>query len=231
MSTWDIISEEASIVLVGNINPKIFHPEWFIRKGIVEEWDYTNDEIVNIPDLSKITFPGNRYLTVFLNKFILRSTLASENLGLKDLVTSTFATLRETPIDQMGMNYTSTIKISSTNHWSRFGIELAPKKCWQEALSYFNDLDAIKKGELGLWEMTMNLPRSDDLPGYIRPKIAVQPPSSNRTLLFSINNHVNIDESNAITMARILKDHWENSLFFAKSLISDIMDSQLKDAK
>ena len=40
MSNWEIISEEASIVLVGNMNPKIFHPEWFIRKGIVEEWDY-----------------------------------------------------------------------------------------------------------------------------------------------------------------------------------------------
>jgi hypothetical protein len=30
MSAWVKIGEEASIVLVGNFNPAIFHPEWFI---------------------------------------------------------------------------------------------------------------------------------------------------------------------------------------------------------
>ena len=54
MSNWEIISEEASIVLVGNMNPKIFHPEWFIGKGIVEEWDYSQDEFISLPDMSQM---------------------------------------------------------------------------------------------------------------------------------------------------------------------------------
>jgi hypothetical protein len=98
MSAWEIISEDASIVLVGNLNPKIFHPEWFIRKGIVEEWDYSNDEVVNLSDMSQMTLPGNRRVSVLLNKISLGSSLASEYLALKDFVTSTFSVLGETPI-------------------------------------------------------------------------------------------------------------------------------------
>ncbi len=64
MSDWEIIRNEANIILVGNFNPKIFHPEWFIGKGIVEEWDYKKDEVINVPDMSQMTLPGNRTVSV-----------------------------------------------------------------------------------------------------------------------------------------------------------------------
>lgn len=65
MNDWEIIREEASIVLVGSMNPKIFHPEWFIRNEIVEEWDYRQDEVVSLPDIAQVEFPNERKLTVF----------------------------------------------------------------------------------------------------------------------------------------------------------------------
>ena len=69
MKNLEILSEEASIVLVGNFNPKIFHPEWFIRKEIVGEWDYKNEQDINLPDMAQISLPSDRNITVFLNKF------------------------------------------------------------------------------------------------------------------------------------------------------------------
>lgn len=230
MSAWEIMSEEASIVLVGHFNPKIFHPEWFIRKDIIEEWDYSKDEVVNLADMSQIMLPGNRKLTVLLNQFSLRSSLASDYLALKDFVMSTFSILRETPIMQMGMNYTSVIKIQDKEKWMQFGSELASQKYWEQAVDYIESLDFEKQEKLGLWELTMNLPRPDEITGYIRPKIATIP-TSKQTLSFSINNHVEIDHSAAITMIKILEDNWEKSLNFAKNLISKMMDSQLRDTK
>ncbi len=229
MSKWEVISEEASIVLVGNMNPKIFHPEWFIRKEIVPEWDYAKEkeEVINLADMSKLTLPGDNLITVLLNQFSLRSPLASNHLALKDVITSTFTALADTPIMQMGMNYTSVIKIQKRDLWLQFGAELAPAKHWEQSIDYFEDLDDEKKEAVGLWELTMHLPRPDDIPGYIHPKISAVS-LTDHILSFSINSHVEIEESNALTMVKILEDNWDKSLDFAKKLTSNIMNSQLR---
>ncbi len=230
MSAWETISEEANIVLAGNFNPKIFHPEWFIRKGIVGEWDYSNDEVINLQDVSQITLPGNRKVVALLNQFSIRSFLASDFLALKDFIASTFSILRETPINQMGMNYSSIIKIANKDEWRQFGSELAPKKHWEDSLDYFTNLDKPRQEEIGLWELTMNLPRPDGFRGYIRPKIAVAS-QHEYTVSFGINNHVEIDQSSAIAMVSFLEDNWEKSLDLAKDITSKIMDSQLRGKK
>lgn len=234
MSDWEIINEEASIVLVGSFNPKIFHPEWFIRKGIVEEWDYSEDEIVNLSDMSKVTFSSERNLTVLLNQFSLRSLLSSDHIALKDFVANTFSFLRETPVIQMGMNYTSIIKIPDLENWKQFGRELAPLGPWQTAVDYLGELDQDRQESLGLWDLTMNLPRPDDFIGYIRPRIKSIGNAADRTLTFSINNHIEFaesDEPSAITMVKALEDNWEDSLSLAGDLIRKIMWSQLEKKK
>lgn len=231
MNHWEIISEEASIVLVGNMNPKIFHPEWFIRKEIVAEWDYSKDEIISLPDMSQMELPNERKITVFLNKFIVRSSLASEHFSISDLVVNTFTLLSETPILQMGMNFTSVVKFSDEDKWRQFGKELAPQQYWKQASNFIHLLDEEKQKTLGLWELIMNLPRPDSLKGFIRPKIAVLPEAGNYTLEFSVNNHVEIKDSNARTMTQILEENWENSLNLAKEITENILKSQLSEAK
>lgn len=230
MSNWEIISEEASIVLVGNMNPKIFHPEWFIRKGIVEEWDYNQDEFISLPDMAQMELPNDRKIVALLNQFSIRSSRASEYFSLKDLVMSTFTLLSETPILQMGMNHTSVIKIGNQDKWRQFGSQLAPQNYWKNAANFINSLEEDKQKELGLWELTMNLPRPDGLKGFVRPKIAVLQLGAN-TLTFSINNHVEIESSSAATMNQILGENWDKSLSLAKEIISNIMESQLGTEK
>jgi hypothetical protein len=230
MSDWEIIREEASIVLIGSMNPKIFHPEWFIRKEIVEEWDYSQDEVVSLPDLAQIELPNERKLTVFLNKFSILTPLATEYQSIKDLVIHTFSLLSETPINQIGMNFNSVIKIPDEGKWIQFGRNLAPADCWRQAAAFIDGIDESKQKEFGLWDLTMNLPRPDDLEGYIRPKINVFPQAGRYTLQFSINNHVEVKDSNANSMIKVLESHWDQSLVFAEELTKNIMESQLSQA-
>lgn len=227
MSDWEIIRDEASIVLIGSMNPKIFHPEWFIRKEIVEEWDYSQDEIISLPDLAQVELPNERKLTVLLNKFSILSPLATEYQSIKDLVLHTFSLLSETPIIQIGMNFSSVIKIPDEDKWKQFGQKLAPQEYWKQAATFVSELDEQQLKTLGLWELTMNLPRPDDLEGYIRPKINVLPQAGPYTLQFSINNHVDLKDSNATSMIKVLEKHWDQSLSFAKQLTENIMESQL----
>lgn len=225
MKTWEILSEEASIVLVGNMNPKIFHPEWFIRKGIVGEWDYKNEQDINLPDMAQVVLPADRNITVFLNKFSITTSRSSEYLTLKDLVVSTFTLLSETPVLQLGMNFTSVIKINNLENWIKLGRELAPQSYWKNSASYINDLGDEKQSELGLWHISMNMPRPDNQSGFLRPEMVILPHAGPRVLAFSINNHIEVKDSSALTMTSILEESWDTSLALAKEITSNIMDS------
>jgi hypothetical protein len=234
MSAWKKIGEDASIVLVGNFNPSIFHPEWFIRHEIVPAWNYpgrshSGDEVAAVavlPDLAQVEFPDQRNLHVMLNKFTLRCTRASEYLTIKDIVTSTFDILQETPITQMGMNYQAVIQLADRDLWLKFGEQIAPKSPWLAAAPYINDLDKEKQSVLGLLEMTMQMPRPDDLKGYIRPTLRAVDLDS-RKLSISINNHVVIEDNNAATMIDHLNNQWEQALVFADDFVKATLTGQL----
>ncbi len=213
MSKWKKVREEAGVVLVGNFNPSIFQPEWFIRKGIVEEWDYTGNENITIPDLAKVEFTDDRKLSVLFNKFALMATRASEYQTLHDIVLNTFNILSETPVDQMGMNYSILVEIDSEK-WKDFGYHLAPKDPWIKHAEYVSGLDEVKQDIVGLIEITYNLPRPDGLLGHVRPSIKAID-ISKRIVSFSINSHVEIPDKSAIEMTKILDNSWDNSLSFA----------------
>ncbi len=232
MSDWETLSDEASIVVLGSFNPRIFHPEWFIRKGIIEEWDFSEDKtIVVVPDMAQLALPDQRDLLVLLNKYQLKSSMASNYSSLKDLVSSTFAILPETPVTSMGMNFHSIIKISDLDHWKSFGQKLAPRETWIGAIGYVNDLDDTKQLELGLWDMTMNIPRNDDLKGFMRARLNVEGSTKARTIRFSMNSHVELGDKGARMVPTVLKDRWDNSLEFAKDFTSKMMESGLGGMK
>ncbi|GBE09145.1 hypothetical protein BMS3Abin11_02276 [bacterium BMS3Abin11] len=235
MSAWEKIGEDASIVLVGSFNPSIFHPEWFIRHEILADWNYpgrrsSSDKpsVATMPDLAQVEFQNQRNLQVMLNKFTLGCARASEYLSLKDIAISTFGILQETPITQMGMNYTAVIQIADKDLWIKFGELMAPKEPWVAAAPYINDLDKEKQDALGLLEMTMQMPRPDDLKGFIRPTLKALDLVS-RTLSISINNHVVIEDNSAATMIDYLNGHWEIALDFADDFIKKALSSQLEE--
>ncbi len=228
---WEITGEQASIVLVGDINPKIFHPEWFIRKEIISEWDYRQDkDFLIAPDFARIGMPNECQLTVFPNKFSIHTSLASEYLTIKDIVINTFNRLNETPLNQLGMNLISTIKLTDKENWLQFGKKLAPQSGWIAALDYWDDLEEEKQLQLGLLDLTMNLPRPDNLNGFIRPRIMAKSSSGGEYILeFSINNHVDIETQSAVDAINIIKDKWEESIRIAQMIRNRVMAEQLEN--
>ncbi|MBN1379822.1 MAG: hypothetical protein JXA04_11375 [Gammaproteobacteria bacterium] len=233
MRAWEKIGEDANIVLVGNFNPSIFHPEWFIKRGIVPDWNYsghrsgTNEAAVAVlPDLAQIDFQDQKFLQVMLNKFTLRCSHASEFLSLKDIVSTAFSILKETPISQMGMNYQAVIRIADNDLWLKFGEVMAPKEPWLVAAPYINELDDGNKKRLGLWNLTMQMPRPDDLSGYIRPTVKVEN-SNARTLSISVNNHVEIADKSTATVIDYLERYWEQSLNLANEIVRNTLIDQL----
>lgn len=229
MKRWEVQEEEASIVLLGGFNPSIFHPEWFIRHGLTESWDYSESEVINIPDVSKIVFPSDRALEVLQGRFIYRTTIASNHIALKDLVISTFSILTHTPIKQLGLNYKVSIHIPDANDWYEFGLKLAPIDLWKKAAPYIEKLGSDKVKQLGLVGLKMALPRADDFEGRINVEIA-NVFQKDLTISFSVNSHISLSESDgsdAIMAVEVIEDNWEKTLKLAKVIVDSIMESHL----
>lgn len=141
-----------------------------------------------------------------------------------------FTLLSETPIEQIGMNYTANIKVNKPEGWVNLGKNIAPHEHWLQAADYINKLPKEKQEGFGLLSITMNLPRNDDYNGQIRPNLHVTSPV-NRELRFNINNHINIDSAKNTTVTDIINDCWEHSLTTGKELISNVLDLNLQDIK
>jgi len=220
---YKTISTQADIVLVGSFNPAIFHPEWFIRNKIIAEWNYTKDDLLFVPDITQVSLPSEQYLKVLLNQFSIKAMMPSDFLGLRDIVSSTFSLLKETPVHQIGLNYTSVLKLSDED-WKKFGKKLAPIEVWTNSAEYFSELDDKKKEQAGLCKLVINLPRNDELNGFIRSTLSVNS-FENREITFSINNHIEIEKKDVPQMLDILESHWEESLAFSKLYMDKILNA------
>lgn len=228
MSDWEIVQQEASIVVVGNFNPKIFHPEWFISKGIVPKWEYEQNEIVCVPDYANIDLPDGVNLQVFLGKLILRTNAQTGFRTLSDFIVNTFTNLSETPVAQIGMNFTSHIRILGKESWKKLGEKIVPQQPWIDASEFVDGLNEEERFKFGLWEIIMNLPRPDDLDGYIRAKLNVSN-NVNGVVEFALNNHVEIDGLSVENLNSVLTNEWENALDFAQGYTLRVMNKYLQD--
>ena len=66
--------ENVSVVLIGSLNPAIFHPAWFAREGLIqqEEADRADVRIVS-PDVSVFSI-GWLVVEVTLDRFAARTS-------------------------------------------------------------------------------------------------------------------------------------------------------------
>lgn len=226
MESFEVVQEDANIVVVGNFNPKIFHPEWFIAKGIIGQWAYEADDLICVADYTRFEMPDNILLEVYLTKLIIRTNAQTSFVTIRDLLVNIFSYLSETPTQQVGMNFSTLIKIKDKEQWKILGENIAPQQKWKAAADYYEGLGDKEKYKFGLWELVMNLPRPDDYLGYIRAKIKVANDISG-IIEFSINNHIDIVEQNAKDLTEVLNTSWEASLEFANKYTQRVLTENL----
>jgi hypothetical protein len=221
MQSFGLEYEEASIVLVGSLNPAIFHPEWLLRHNLITEDDLKGAgiEIVH-RDLSKFSLDWLK-VDVTRDKFIARTNDPSKYIPLNDLMISTLKILEHIPIIQMGMNLKLNYKIDSEESWHKIGDNLAPKKFW----------DTLP-GRVGLKSIDIECARPDELKGFVR----IAAGSIRKDYFgvnFSVNNHTEIqynDDGKEIVedATIILADHWEKSLEFARTSCENVLSKALE---
>jgi len=122
----------SSVVIIGNFNPAIFHPEWFDRNQVLppqEVRDIAQAKPIKIDALknSKVKFIGSN---VFVSAFETRLSLPSYNIlinperfeastsngekrtELCKFVASTFKVLEHIPVTSIGINFLSSLRFS-----------------------------------------------------------------------------------------------------------------------
>jgi hypothetical protein len=162
MSKFPVELEGWNIVLRGNFNPAIFHPMWFGKHGLIsdEEAATAKTELVT-PEVASFSV-GLFTLLVTLDKFQVSVASAEASEAIRDLVIGTFHILKETPLDQLGINRDIHFRMASSQQWHTVGHKLAPKEIWSGLLE-----------DLGMRAVIMQAKRAGAPSEYVR--VTVEP--------------------------------------------------------
>jgi len=200
-----IKEKKLQIVLVGNFNPHIFHPQWFISQKLLgqKEGESAKIEIIH-PDIAIFSLDWLR-LEVTRERLVAISNYDQYNEVIKDLIIGTFSVLQHTPMKMLGINHTYISEVSDEAIWKGIGDKLAPKDIWGKFM---------KKPGLRSLIVESNEFENEIYKNIVR--VTVDPAKGRLNLRLNINDHfelINIDEnslgSNGIIS--ILKDEWANS--------------------
>lgn len=209
--------QEAAIVLIGDFNPKIFHPTWFSREELIKKQDEEDSKIEIIrPELVSIDF-GWMKLQVTRDRFQVSTLQEPYYEPMRDLVIGTFNTLSHTPIKMLGINSEVHYLMPNEAVWHALGDKLAPKSLWNNILA-----------KPGLSTMTMEGKREDGYGGFIHVRVG---PSSDIKpgVVISINDHLDLSPSDgslihgANEIISALEKNWVPSQRRASTIFEEII--------
>jgi hypothetical protein len=160
----DPASEEISLVLVGSWNPAIFHPEWFVRQGLVSRGEADRAETAIIsPQVASVRFLDFG-LQILANRLSVQTTDVSKAPRIHDLVIGILTKLPHTPIGAGGINQFLHLPTGAEANWHRVGNQLAPKELvWRN----------LYEQRPGLTNISIQFPSESRFPGFVN--ISVQP--------------------------------------------------------
>ena len=124
-----------SVVILGNFNPAIHHPEWFDRNQLLppnEVRDIAKVSMTEIKDLEglKLKFVGSNVyvsgaetrldlpsyrISVTPDRFEASTSRKEKFLELANFVAATFKILEHTPIKSLGINFLAALKFSENS--------------------------------------------------------------------------------------------------------------------
>jgi hypothetical protein len=217
-------AEEVSVVLVGSLNPGIFHPEWFRKQEILApvEAEKAAIKIVS-PEATEIQFLDMK-LDVFSTRLVLETKDVSRAEKLQDVVVNILARLPHTPVTACGLNNAIQFDLNDESYWHKIGHTLAPKKLiWEPLLQNPGMATLMIKGQL-----------TGSLAGDIN--VTVAPSTKFRHGLFvSSNYHFPVPQNDSATphterVTKFIQEMWRPALEMARSVAYRIFE-QIKPEK
>ena len=216
--------DHTSIVLVGSFNPRIFHPAWFVRHGLLAPEAEADSKIEVISNDLCVMQAGWFRIEVFSERFTMHSVATPVTEALRDLVQATFAILRHTPITRIGLNRAAHFNLGSEGAWHNFGHRLAPKKTlWEPVLK-----------QPGTLSLTIMSERPDDYDGHINVK--VEPSARVRYGLFvEVNEEYRpvstSDANDAVWISDVLVKQWDDTQRRAAQVFKHVVSQASEGSK
>ncbi|HGM6313407.1 hypothetical protein [Pseudomonas juntendi] len=126
---------EASIVLVGDFDPLLLVPQWFINNKLLPEEDAVDNVAIEIvyKDLTRFTLP-NITVEIQPSRVVLRSDRESLDFMIVDLAVGILTILNKVQITALGLNVFEDYEFEDNAVWNEVGDILAPKGVWSEIL-------------------------------------------------------------------------------------------------
>jgi hypothetical protein len=213
----DFKEHEASIVVVGQLNPAIFQPEWLAQHGLIStpDLDSTKIELIH-PDIALFDLPWAR-IDVRQDLFSLRSKDAAYFPMLKDLAIGIFQLLEHTPVRAVGINSILQFIAKNSNEWHRVGNRLVPKNIWEQ---YYD-------GHVGMTRVSVTGEKTfGDISANLNITIAPVASSGINGVVVNINNHFDLKSTRELH--NILSTHWEELQKKSRSISEQILDEASK---
>src|SRR3712207_5482364 len=194
----------ATIVIIGNFNPAIFHPAWLAANHLLRQQEADNAKIeITHPDIAAFS---TEWLQFNCTRERLQvRTLQDAYYGpLRDLVLGVLTLLSHTPIRAVGLNGEFHYLAPSEKYWHSIGDRLAPKADWNGLLQQPGMRSLIIEGQ-----------RTDVYRGYVN--VHIEPSSRVSPGIFVMtNDHYQLGNDRASsaeteTARNILTEHWDLS--------------------
>jgi hypothetical protein len=200
--------EGASIVLVGNLNPSIFQPEWLASKTLIRENEGTGAKIEVISPHVTSFVADWLTLQVTKERYTALTSDVAHFEALRDFTVGVFTLLEFTPLKQLGMNRDMHYRMESEDKWHLVGDTLAPKEIWR---SLFSETPRPGMGNLTI----VGRRPGSDAKQYsitVQPSVRITPPA----VYIGVNEHFESEEGDAKKLITILREHWRESQAYAK---------------
>lgn len=235
IQTPNPVKQTLSVVFLGSFNPRIFHPTWFQREGLVsaeEEAASLTDSKRNgplvTPDLSRCEIGDEISLECMTDRMSINAATTLGEERLRTLAAVLLAKLPHTPITAVGINHLQVFDARDEAEWHRIGDLLVPKEeIWAKAM----------EGRLG-----MALVRVEDFrpgPPSVRVWATVEPvrePHPPFRFSMSTNWHNDIAKhlSEGVYPTELAADfiatQWEAALDFGRNLANTLF-SKIRDPR
>ena len=209
------LTDEASVVLLGDFNPVIFHPEWYLRHGLIEEEEGREAKVEVVMNDVAIVRLKWAVVEVMRERYTARSNDESHFDPLRDLVIGTFNLLEHTPIKQIGINRHIRFEVENADVWHHIGHVLAPKKHWRTHLREPGLMQITIRGKCGE-------PEDHQVNVTLKP-ISHEPP----TIQLEINNHYILGQTKFDNANALLQARWEIDLSSSAKLAEDLTNAAI----
>jgi len=199
--------QSLSLVFIGEFNPVIISPFWLAHKGLIREEEAENAEI-NVIHNDVVEYNlGWVHIAINRKRCEFNTSKSPYFDAVRDLATSVFKILKETPIYSIGINHIFDLRLPDEKVYYNFGAQLTNLDIWSDGL------DDPRIMNLEVIEMK----RKDGLKGRYRIRISPTDKKIQYGISININDHFELEKESS-DASGLLISQWENSFKRAGSV-------------